>query len=345
MMSALGEVILRQAPEALRGGLGTGDYKIFGSIIKSTVTGRIVGHLQEAGALGSILTPALSDGVPIVGLGLKAAGLAQGEIIRRGVVELQAQVAAVASLGVANLAVSAAGLGLTAVGFTVISMKINEVKREVGRMGAKLDNLSDQMSQLRRDFIDADFSEVEAIAKSYDEAWHLSGPAALVRWHDVAKAALSYQTRFELRADRLLNTGGGHAEVVDPLLDAVSLTNSLRVSSLTACEELVAAQTAALDGGRTMERLTGSIGLADLSRSARSTGSPPVGTPRWALTHAKANRASEALARKIRAREAAAWTIGAPVAQLARAGGSGRRWLEAARNETTVPVIFLPAAG
>ena len=142
----------------------------------------------------------------------------------------------------------------------------------------------------------------------------------------------------------MLNGAPHHYLEADPFLDAVSLAGALRVAALAACDESLAAREAAADGARSIERLTGGLGLADLSRAllAKKTSAQP-GSIDWTLAQAAANQSMRPIAVKIRQREAAAITRAAPLVALEDRAIRPREWLEAARSETTSPVLFMPA--
>ena len=48
-MTMLANVLVREVPAEHLTGVGRGDYQVFGSIIRSTTSGRIVGHLPGQG--------------------------------------------------------------------------------------------------------------------------------------------------------------------------------------------------------------------------------------------------------------------------------------------------------
>jgi hypothetical protein len=109
-------------------------YERFGAIVKDRATGRIVGHLQETGAWK------LSSSLPIPGgnplqLVTEAVQIAQLAGIQRtlNVVQTLATVGAVASV---------ASLGVSVVGFSVVTAKLS-------RMDRKLDRLLGETRQLR----------------------------------------------------------------------------------------------------------------------------------------------------------------------------------------------------
>jgi len=341
--AALGEVLLRQAPEALRAGLASGELKIFGSVVREASSGRIVGFLQEAAPFADVLQGLAGSALPGIGAAGDLGGLVQGHAVLQGIGRIEEGLSALTNLVAAGLVLDVVGIGVTITTAVVLAHKIDHLGRQIDAMSRQLDDLGVRVDQIRQDLVDIDLVEVTALARSFDEAWMLSPEPARRRWNEVAAAALSYQSRFEMRAARILAHGPGQVLLADPLLDAVSLTSALRVASLAACDEVAAAQAAAADGARSIERMTGGIGLSDLAREWRSGRTAVAGSAGVALDQARAGRALEARARKLRQRELAAHTRAAPLPHLASHGLTARAWLERARTETGSALLFLPA--
>lgn len=337
---AIGGLLLREIPGPLLHGLASGEYRLFGSTIRQAANGRIVGFLQEAAPR------ALQSGNPVlapVSIAADLGQLVQGELIRAGVKRLEAGMAVLQTLGAANLAVSAAGLGVSLVGFAVMSARIEAVRQAVSALSDQIADVGRKIDQIQQDAVDLEFVEIQALARSADEAWRLSDAAAESRWREVARAALHHQARFELRADRMLAGDARRYALADPFLDALALTAALRVSALIASNESQAAREAAADGARSLERLTGGLGLADLSRIEQRKSDAPPGTRQWALAQTCANEAVRDTVRKMRQREAAALTRAAPLADLAQRGVTPRDWLAQVRAETEAPVLVMLA--
>lgn len=345
-LAPLGDILLRSVPEEFKAGLADQSLRVVGSVIRDAGSGQIRGFLQEATPLQALVPNLLKLGLPgmdLVNLPLSVAQLVQGEAIRNGVKRIEAGMEVLTQLGQLNAAVSVVGIGVSVVGFTVMARKIDHVKSAVDAMADKIEGVSAKLDQIQRDAIDVDFAELCSLSKAFDEGWRLNSEPAVVRWHDVARGALSCQSRFEQRAARVLLDGPSNYAAADPFLDAVSLSNALRVAALAACNEAQAAQEAGSDGARSLEKMTGAIGLADLSRAALLSDPPPAGTAQWALSQAKANQAARATVRKIRHREAASFTRAAPFALLESRSIPPREWLAAARDEIESPVILLLA--
>jgi hypothetical protein len=278
---AAGQIFLRTVPGHLVQGVDSGLYEVFGSVIKEVATGHVAGHLIEAAPLASIMLNGASLG-PIraaADAGFGIVQVVQNEAIKSGIAVLQDAVGMLQVLGIANLAVGATGIGVTIAGFAVMSAKIDGVKRAVHGLADQIDTVSAKIDALQRDAIDVDFAELKSLAKSFDEAWQLGDDAAARRWHDVARGALSQQSRFELRADRVLNGAPHNYLEADPFMDAVSLASALRVAALAACNESLAAREAGADGARSIERLTGGWVWPTFRRG--SLKSTPLRRARW----------------------------------------------------------------
>jgi hypothetical protein len=202
MINALvGEIFLRQIPKHLAAGVQSGTLDVFGSVIRNTSTGEIAGFLQEAAPLAKLAANPLFG---LAEIGLEAGQLAQGEVLRRGIRRVEAGVEMLSQLGTANLALSAAGIGIAVAGFALLARRIDRVQRSVDGMAGALETISTKVDQVRQDLIDSDLSDLKALAKALDEGWQLADVRAERQWHDVAKGALSHQSRFELRAEHAL---------------------------------------------------------------------------------------------------------------------------------------------
>lgn len=344
MITALiGDVLLREVPKHLVSGVDSGALKLFGSVIRDASTGQIAGFLQEAAPLAKLMANPLWG---VSELGLDVGQIVQGEFLRQGLGRVERGMATLSQLNSINLALSAAGIGVSIAGFAILAHRIGRVQKSVDCLAAKIDLIGTKIDQVRQDLIDADLAELKALAKSLDEGWSLaSNDRAERQWHDVAKGALSQQVRFELRAEHILRLNPDYA-LADAMFDAVAFANSLRVTAFAACNESIAAHEAAADGARTIERLTGGIGAADLVRSSIAEASVEVGTPEWDTAFLAAKDDAGPKVRQIRQREAAIASRTAPLPLLEARGITPRDWLAAAREETEAPILLLlPPAG
>lgn len=336
--SLLGGVLLREVPEALLVGVKSGQYKVFGSIIKSVSNGQIVGHLQEAGGLSKLASMFGSGPVGLLAGGVQ---MIQNEQIKSGIGRIEAGMGVLQSLGVANLALGAAGIGVSVAGFAVVSRKIEHVKKAVETLADRMDVLSVEVRAVRQDLVAADLDDLRALAWALDEGWKLGDSAAERRWHGVATDALRLSARFERHAARILEAGPIALPAADPMLDGLSLAGSLRVASLAAAGEVRAAQDAANEGARDIDALTGRIGHADLAKAKLATWKTEPGTQAWFEALTQARKLTIPDTTRLREREAAAATRAAPLVAIDAKGISARDWLAAARQETASPLLVM----
>lgn len=366
----IGKVLLRELPAYLAKQIMSRQAHVYGSVIYSPRQGRVLGFLQEAAPLAltgaALANPSTAPvaaaalvsrlGYRVVDTNRRTAGIQAGvgrleeglgrvegklDRMASGLGRVDAQTAVTGKIGLANLATSTFGVGMSIAGFDMVSAKVDGITLAVADISAQIEHLGGKLDQVRHDLIDADFAELRALGKGMDEGWRLGdGSRAERQWHHVARGALGLQTRFDSRASRLLAAPDGY-QAADPMLDALSLASGLRVAALAACNEVVAAQDAAADGARTMERLSGQMGLADLVRHSLTENNAQPGSPQWAVAVSAASEAARPLARKMREREAALATRAAPLPAIERRGIKPRDWLQAAHEETEAPMLVM----
>jgi len=370
----IGKFVIKQGIEALAKGISSGKLNLFGSVLTNSKTGDVAGYLQETKVIGAI-----GVAVPIVAMAAGAPAVAAvgvayaaGKLTRvafdtnrtthriedklddvrasqsrqeQATDRIQAKIDGIGSLEVANLAVSLSGIGISVAGFAALSLKIDGLRHAISNIADQMFALSTQVEMVRQERIDADFSELKTLAQQIDEAWLLTDVARAERqWHDVARDAHKLQNRFAGRAEYLLAGPGGFRSA-DPFLDAFALANGMRVAALAACNEASAAIKAADNGYEALNRLTGNFGLVDLVRYDIEAAGIVPGTLDWSLAITATSESARPLIKKTRDREAALATCAAPLLSLETHGLTPRQWLEAARNESEMPVIALLESG
>lgn len=367
---AVAAPLLRQIPPELQEKVLTGALRLTGSIIRDPRTGRIAGFLQEAGPLSGPLASVLKTGVSTTlatgnpALGTAAAGaqllgqvasLAQGEAIRAGVKRVDGKLDAMnetlgsigqgvdllQNLGIANLALGAAGLGVSVVGFGIMSAKLDGVQRAIHAIGDHLDTMSAKIDRIRQDTIDADFVEIHSLCQLYEEGWGFGDRGrSEQQWLRISQEARTFQDRFAWRAREILTATPHAFPAADAMIDASALASGLRVASLVACNEGALAASIAAESGAQIEALTGTIGLAELAM-VHVTPDIEAGTHDFELAMVQAREAARPMLRKFRDREAGVATRTAPLALLDQRGIAPREWLEAARSEKEAPALLL----
>lgn len=338
----LGNVLLRQVPAHLLAGVQSGELNVYGSIIRSMANGQIVGHLQETTGLCKLGASALAApaSLPLSGAGFAADLIGHGVSYAQNE-QIKAAVNVVHNLQIANLAVGAVGIGISVAGFAVLSAKINRLEGKLDAVTDRFAEVARAVDALRRDRITNDFTRLRTIAEQMDEGWSLTDPVS--QWRQVATEAHALANIFERRARELI---GEPADLpaAEPLLEALALAASLRVSARLASGDDTAASAAANDGARALVSLgeRASLGASVLQRMRSQAGMG--GSREWEETLNGTIEVLRPLVSGIRQREAAAASTVLTLWELQRQQIPGRAWIEAARVEETEPVLcLLPA--
>ena len=352
-------------------GISTGQLQIVGSVVRHAagpMRGKIHSYLQETGLVGGVLDSfkgsastlvktTVATGNPAAGLGMAtaqlasaAAGNVQNEFIRQGVNRVEGKVDALASgmetltnIGVANLALSATGIGVSLVGFGIMNARLSAVEERLTALTEGTDRILAAIERIRQDQLAAEFAFLRSQVNLFEEAWLMTdNERAAQVWLDVALAVRPHQERFEDRARELLLDMPPEYAFADTMVDALSLAGGLRVACLMACDESAAATSAASENARQIESLTGNIGMADLVLARLPAGIDRA-SQEWEDALAGAEADAAPIAASWRQREAMAATRAAPLVQLEKDGVTPREWLAAARAETEEPVLLLKA--
>lgn len=336
------DLFLRTVPPLLQAAYDNGDLRLYGSVLRRA-NGQIAGFLQETSGLSKIAE--LMGSGPLAPLKLVGQGIqiVQNEQIKSGISVIQQGIETLNKLQIANLALGAAGIGVSVVGFAVMNAKIDGVRDEVRGLGVKLDRLLDEFARDRTERVDDMLDALRGLAHRVDSRWMMSTHKAESSWHRDADEADTLGIFFSGRARRLLNARPDAVAEAAPLLDASAMASGLRVGALALSGETAAAISVAREDAAQLQRLTGAIGAADLARAW-------MAAPDWRAApgsedagHALARASAEArtLAMTLRAREAAAATRAAPLLALEMRGVHPREWLGAARAEEEAPVLVM----
>lgn len=334
--SSVGEILLRQIPAHLLHGIQRGEMKVYGSIIRSLVSGRITGHLQETSGFARL--PELISGLPVdaasIGVDLigHTASYVQGEQIKSALSVLN-------GLQVANLAVGTAAIGVSVAGFAVLAAKLRRLEGKIDAVAARFDHIARRMDALHRDRIAEDLTSLSTTFQLMDEAWDLPDPEP--QWQEVARQAHSLANQFKRRASEALDHPELDPLTAEPFLEALALAAATRVSARLAAGDTSAAAKAAEQGASDLIDLGDRLRLAEIALGRVRTCDVEPGTVAW--SHALKQIADEArpTIEVVRERESAASATILTLHELSRQQISGRAWLEAARNERDVPLFCL----
>ena len=123
----------------------SGAVRRYGAILKDEATGRIVGHVQETGALQKVVQSGLSfDPTGATGL----IGIAQNAAITGKLNAMQAMMGTMQVLQVATLASSVIGIGVTAASTAMILNRLNQVEKAIVGLEASVADLPSKWREM-----------------------------------------------------------------------------------------------------------------------------------------------------------------------------------------------------
>lgn len=328
-MMGLAGVLLRQVPPDLIAGVEAKTLKVFGSVIKSVSTGNVVGHLQET----SVLTQLMANGpMALPGLVGDAISVVQNEQIKTAISVVQ-------SLQLANLAMSAASIGVSIAGTAVMLRKLAVVESKLDALEPQLARITAGVQALRRDRIAEDFSRLSTLLAQLDECWCLANPEA--EWRAIARDAHFLADNFSRRA-REVSSESDDPLLSIPFIDAFAIASSTRTTARLASEDSRAALEAAQTSTMNLIDLGQGIQLGSLVMSRVLAHDAEMGSPAWTQRIDETENEIRPIVTGLRDREAAAASNVLTIAHLLERGFSGREWLAVARGEHESPLLYLP---
>lgn len=343
MFPPLCDLLLRKVPEHFAAGVSSGELRVYGSVIRSLVTGRIVGHLQETSGLGglvaNLLTAPASLPMQASGLLVDAAGhsisYAQNAQIGRMLGGLQ-------SMQLTGLVLGTAAIGVSIAGFAVLSRKLDRIETKLDSIEPKLHEIARALDAIRADQVAEDFVRLRTALEQLDEGWLLANPAE--QWRSVAKEAHFLANQFHRRTAELLDSSVAHVHLAEPFSEALSLALNARVTARMAAGDDLAALSAAEEGALMVIELGQRVRLGEAVLAAMPTEAEP-GTVQWGEQLTSTTETLRVLVGGHRAREDAAAATCLTLSNLLRQQIPCQAWLAVAREETDSPLLCLLADG
>jgi len=207
-------------------GWASGQYELFGAILKDTTTGQIVAHVQQTGILdqGMSLLATLSNPVSTAAT---VAGLVQNHNISGKLADIQASMGAMQSLQVAGLVASGVGIGVTVASTAIILKRLGGIEAGLSTLADKVDALPQMMADIE---LTKSLRNLRTALSRLDEAPDRQNAAAL--YQEVEKD-LDYG--FEHLLDGLRDViarGGDDGPIIAALLQALSLCSEAQMKTL-----------------------------------------------------------------------------------------------------------------
>jgi hypothetical protein len=219
-------------PPEFLAGLADGTLGRFGTVIKNLDTGKIVSHLQETPVAQGIFESLAEN--PLNPLG--AVQTVSSVYSNVQLAQVKSMLESLELLQYANLGLSAAGLGVSAVGFVVINQKLKKIESQIS-------DLSDRMDGHFQNLIEREFrshySKIATLFEKAEVAGRLSNPAN--EYLSIASQLADESGYFCGEVTNHFNADRFKAEFFFSLIRSMELCNTGRLECLLLAEEMHAA--------------------------------------------------------------------------------------------------------
>ena len=331
--------LLYEVPTHLLAMITSDKASLLGAIIKDNATGHILGHVQQASGLSSLLGQTASALGSSGFSPLSAISVFQNEQLRRSIGELQNGMFIMQNLQYGGLALSGLGLGVSVAGFAVTMAKLRAIETQ-------LDEISDKIGQTTKDRREDDLRTVFA-----DVAADLQNVETLINRRDPQRVAELLQLslarstrRIEkdfLREGEIRQRMSISIETLErlwTLAAAMRLCQEAAIQALFAADELgVARQYGQVELDRQIELLQ-SISPDILSRMVSRNEKDPVAAS--ALRTSALSQATT-LAKGIKGGVLALASQVSIAKALQDEGTRGIEYMRAVRAETSASLVYL----
>jgi hypothetical protein len=305
-----------------------------GAILTDHFTGRIVGHLQETGALHSLLVSAPLN--PLGALVNAASGLgANFQLYRldQKISAMQTLMSGLQALQFANLALTGLGIGVSVLGFAAL-------KSQLDAISLKIDGLEDMVrrgfdKQLANRLRDRE-AELSGHLDHAEEGW--SARNGRKNWESVTAGLGTLQNFYKNEIEGLSREGAAPAAFAY-MVNQYRVCVATKIECLILCDEFgTAAEYAMKSVGHSSELFDG-LDPANLANSFRRVvTSAEVADPELL----KVSRSMMVGIRELQDLHASMPSL---IRRIEGLDVSGRDYILRLRDEKAEPVVILPAPG
>lgn len=315
--------------------------QLFGAILKDSVTGQVVGHVQQTGMLSQMLSGAA--GSPVFQSLEMATSFVVDGTIQSNLAAISETLNVLQVLQIGSLAVSGVGLGVSIAGIALVIKRLNAIQEQLSvleeRIGAvTADRRSDDLRGL--------FADITSALDNVDTLTHRRHQTATAEaaQRQLANCPRRLEVHFQTNADRL-DKGRVTAADLDILWSiaaAIRLCHEAGSRALFQIDELAAA--AALTERQAQRFLDLSRPLS-VDGPGRRMAAESVTATEFSAARQKAVPAAITLVQGLRESVAAIISQSALATDLAARQISGAAYLESVQQMNDVPLVYMPVAG
>ena len=332
--------LLYKIPETLISAITSGQAHLTGAIIKDSVTGFILGHVQPTSVFDRVFSSALQGVSATLSGGFSPLGIIaaiQNEQIKSRLSVLQSSMGLLQNLQLGTLAVSGLGLGVSAVGFAVMLKRLKGIETSIDTLASQIDRVT---KDRRGDEITVILADVRAELDTVDSLATRGDPTRVAEdaQRGLAKCASRLRPHFTRVSDSESQITLSDLELLWSLASAIRLCSDAGIKALFHINELATAAETARKQADTFEQMSALLSpdrLARVAASGARTADEMFTLRRTALPIATT------LVSSIRASALGMSGQSALSATLLSRGASGRTYLEEIDTEKELPLLLL----
>ena len=233
----------------------------------------------------------------------------------------------------ANLGVAIAGIGVSAIGFTIMNKRLKSIEGQISGLAEKLDQ---QFQVLYERDLRKHYSQIYVLLEKADVAHLLANSSD--EWRNVSSQLADEGGFLSGEIADLLSKDSFDAELFSSLIQSLALCNSARIECLLLAEEMPAAYKVADNIGRNYRALFDNISPFRLAKKIMQSTFPKHDNHH--MFHKKQIEIN-ALVHGVRDITDAALTKPSLIESLIDKGISGHDFIETIRNEKDHPILLL----
>lgn len=227
------EQILFEVPTKFATGMADGSIVRIGTLLKDSVSGQILSHVQETGLVQKLLSnTSILPFSPLSALDLVSSSYANVQLH-----QLKTLAEGLQILQYANIGLAATGLGVSVLGFLMISQKLKGLESAITQLSAKMDK---HFQELAEKHLRHKFANIYVLFERAEQASFLRSPA---------QAWLTIEGQMAMESGFLRSEIGHHltqnsfnSDWFNKMTSALAMCNAARIQCLLQANELDAAQ-------------------------------------------------------------------------------------------------------
>lgn len=214
-----------------------------GALLKDAGSGQIVAHLQETGLAHSLISSAM--GSPFSPISALSSVAANAQLA-----QLKSMVEGLQILQFANLGATVAGIGISAIGFTLMNKKLNGLQTAMDTLARRIE---ESFKELHIRELRGHYSRIHGLFDQADQAYYQRNPSA--KWQQLEKDLADESAYFRGEVAYLLQCETFDRGLFEALTRSYTLCNAGRIECLVLSRELNAAHKVSKDVARDYNEL------------------------------------------------------------------------------------------